>query len=248
MATNSARATSAEGVTGEVLVFARLPRLGVKTRLAAGVGAAAALALYEQCLVSTLRAAEAAAGPGGARVSVAAAADVESFARWAEHAAGFGGALDAQVESADLGDRLAAATAAAFARGARRVLVVGSDAPDLAPGTLAAAFDALDAGHDAVLGPAADGGYYLVGLARPAPALFSGVAWSTDTVYARTLELAAESGVRVAPTGTLPVLQDLDTAADLAAWARAADDAHPLQPLARAALGEAGATDPAVRA
>ena len=86
-----------------------------------------------------------------------------------------------QVQSPDLGDRLAAGMATAFASGHRRVAVVGTDVPDLSADHLEAAFKALSGENDAVFGPAADGGYYLLavmGTAVP-QGLFSGIEWST---------------------------------------------------------------------
>jgi glycosyltransferase A (GT-A) superfamily protein (DUF2064 family) len=73
----------------------------------------------------------------------------------------------------------------------------------------------LLAAHDVVLGPAPDGGYYLLGLRQPQPELFQNKAWSTDSVLADTLADAHRLGLRVA---LLPELRDVDTAADLAAW------------------------------
>jgi hypothetical protein len=97
------------------------------------------------------------------------------------------------------------------------VLVIGTDIPDISSGLLAAAAAALQR-HDAVLGPAADGGYYLLGLRRLPRGLFEGIAWSTETVCQRQLDNAARLGLDVAPLGTLPVLRDIDTAQDLSAW------------------------------
>ncbi len=69
-----------------------------------------------------------------------------------------------------------------------------------------------------MLGPAADGGYYLLGLRRAPQGLFEGIAWSTDSVCRRQLDNAARLGLDVAPLGTLPVLRDIDTVQDLGAW------------------------------
>ena len=110
----------------------------------------------------------------------------------------------------DLGERMATAFADAFAAGSRRVALAGSDVPELTRERVGEAFSALD-DHDMALGPAADGGYYLVALARPRPALFEGVAWSTERVLAETLERAAAAGLRVRLLGTL---RDVDTPED----------------------------------
>ena len=91
----------------------------------------------------------------------------------------------------DLGARLESAFAAAFADGATAVLAMGTDCPGLTTDRLRAALAAL-AASDLVLGPATDGGYYLIGLARPAPELFAGVPWGTERVLAATLARAGE--------------------------------------------------------
>ena len=91
------------------------------------------------------------------------------------------------------------------------VLLMGSDAPALSAAVLRAAAAAL-ADADVVLVPALDGGYVLVGLRRPAPTLFAGVAWSTGQVMAQTRQRAAAAGLRLVE---LPALADIDLPADL---------------------------------
>jgi len=112
---------------------------------------------------------------------------------------------------ADLGERLAAAFAELLAGPAGRAVAIGADCPDLGPGVLREAFAALG-DHDLVLGPARDGGYYLIGLRQRAPALFQGVSWGTDQVLSQTLERAERDALRV---GLLGVLDDIDTPEDL---------------------------------
>jgi rSAM/selenodomain-associated transferase 1 len=92
------------------------------------------------------------------------------------------------------------------------VVIIGSDIPDVAPVHIAAAFRALGS-HAAVLGPAADGGYWLIGLRRCPRRLrpFAGVRWSTGHALADTL-----ANLRGQSIGLLPTLRDVDTAADLA--------------------------------
>jgi uncharacterized protein len=115
-------------------------------------------------------------------------------------------------EGADLGARLDNALSYYLARGYQRVAIMNSDGPTLPVSSLAAAFEELGNGADVVLGPADDGGYYLIGLKRPAPRLLREVRMSTPTVLADTLALAAEEGVRVA---LLPVWYDVDDVASL---------------------------------
>lgn len=126
----------------------------------------------------------------------------------------FGDPPGLRQEGADLGRRLFNGLATA-ARRYPLVAAVGSDHPALPLEHVEAAFDALAAGADVVLGPADDGGYYLVGVRREAlhPDLFDGVAWSTDSVLADTLERCRRRGLEVelAPRGA-----DVDTPDDLA--------------------------------
>ena len=91
-------------------------------------------------------------------------------------------------EGSDLGERMARACARGFAAGYSPVLLRGSDIPDLPAAVVSEAREVLAAGHfQVVLGPATDGGYYLVGLTEPQPHLFQGPAWSSNTVLKYTL-------------------------------------------------------------
>ena len=113
----------------------------------------------------------------------------------------------------DLGARMARAFADVFALGYRQVLVVGTDLPTL-PGSVFGEAVTLLAAHDVVLGPALDGGYYLIGLRKPSPELFAGIPWSTDRVLPLTQQKAA--ALRLS-TALLPVRRDIDTIDDLVA-------------------------------
>lgn len=112
-----------------------------------------------------------------------------------------------------LGERMHNAFVALFAKGFTGVLIVGTDVPSLPLQHYQQAVEMLRA-HELVLGPAEDGGYYLVGLTRPAPELFRDIAWSTDQVLAQTRERARQAGLRAS---LLPVWRDVDTMEDLQA-------------------------------
>ncbi|MFA6499745.1 MAG: TIGR04282 family arsenosugar biosynthesis glycosyltransferase [Desulfurivibrionaceae bacterium] len=111
----------------------------------------------------------------------------------------------------DLGDRLHRAFAQAFAQGAQAVVVIGADCPGLTPALFAQAFGAL-ARQDLVLGPAMDGGYYLVGLNQPALAIFSRIPWGSGEVLAVTLKQAQ---ILTLSTHILEPLADVDRPEDL---------------------------------
>jgi rSAM/selenodomain-associated transferase 2/rSAM/selenodomain-associated transferase 1 len=112
----------------------------------------------------------------------------------------------------DLGTRLTRAMMAAHARGARKIVIIGTDCPGLTESCLLAAFAMLD-GADVVLGPAHDGGYYLIGMSKPQPRLFEAIPWSTGEVFAATRRRASSAGLSV---HTLPPLPDVDEPADVA--------------------------------
>jgi glycosyltransferase A (GT-A) superfamily protein (DUF2064 family) len=79
-----------------------------------------------------------------------------------------------------------------------------------------------------VVGPAEDGGYYLLGLRRVPHELFERIEWSTSRVLKQTLQRASESGLSVAPGATLPTLADIDTVQDVRAWLQRSTESHPL--------------------
>ena len=195
-----------------LLILARHPVLGqAKTRLAAAIGPEAALHVYRELLARTRAAADGVAATKTVWLAGDAPAG-DAFAGWAGYA-------QRPQPAGGLGPRLHRAFAAAFAAGATAAVAIGTDCPELTAGHLADAFRRL-ATHDVVVGPALDGGYYLLGTKALVPDFFINKPWSTAAVLAATLADADRLGLRVA---RLPALADVDTAADLAAWrARAA--------------------------
>ncbi len=114
----------------------------------------------------------------------------------------------------DLGVRLVRSLLYAFKSGAERVIIIGTDCPDINAGILVKAFEQLHH-KDLVLGPAEDGGYYLIGLQRPIPDLFVNITWGTSQVLQQTIEIAQLLNLSV---GYLPVLSDIDRPEDLPLW------------------------------
>ena len=186
-----------------VLVFQKNEVLGkVKTRLAVGVGEEQALEIYRQLLAKTYHALS--------DVSVSITTYFSEFIP------------ENPIHSAenklvqlgqDLGERMKNAFAENFESGMEKVVLIGTDCPSLEGIHLSQAFEALDQ-SDLVLGPARDGGYYMIGMKRRADFLFEGITWSTELVLSQTLALAAEQGLQ---TSLLPVLEDIDTLED---WER----------------------------
>lgn len=111
----------------------------------------------------------------------------------------------------DLGERLHRAFAQAFAQGAQKVVVIGADCPRLTPALFAQAFAALER-EDLVLGPAMDGGYYLIGLNRLVPGLFAEIPWGSGEVLTATLKQAQALDLS---THLLEPLADVDRPEDL---------------------------------
>ena len=131
--------------------------------------------------------------------------------------------MDLVLQQGDsLGERLDHLITHTLTHGATQVVVMDSDSPTLPPGYVAQAFDLLDGDAEAVFGPCRDGGYYLVGMKRPCPALLREVEMSTATVLADTLAIAAREGIRAA---LLPEWYDVDTGEELAHLAHELDAA-----------------------
>jgi len=183
-----------------LIIFARKPALGkVKTRLAAQIGDEAALRIYLRLLTHTRD------------VAMHAHCDTHVFLTeppadlfWQDFR------LHLQADG-DLGEKMHAAFTELFTEGYGKAVIIGSDCPGLQAAHVQKAFDALDE-HDVVIGPAADGGYYLLGMNRLHDALFQNKDWSTDAVYSQT---TAEIKAARLSYATLPMLHDVDTADDL---------------------------------
>ncbi|MEG4234232.1 TIGR04282 family arsenosugar biosynthesis glycosyltransferase [Microcoleus sp. Pol11C3] len=111
----------------------------------------------------------------------------------------------------DLGARMTAAFQKSFNSGVEKTAIIGTDCPGLKAEIMAQAFEELSQ-HDLVLGPAKDGGYYLIGLRRAIPELFGGIHWGTSEVFACTRAIAQKLDLNIA---YLPTLADIDLPEDL---------------------------------
>ena len=111
----------------------------------------------------------------------------------------------------DLGIRMFNAFKQGFSDNYQRIALIGTDCPELTGTLLTEAFDLLQK-KSAVLGPAKDGGYYVVGLNKPCPGLFIDKQWSTGRVFREAVEELDRSNIDY---GVLPVLSDIDTVEDL---------------------------------
>jgi uncharacterized protein len=204
-----------------LLLFVRAPEPGrVKTRLAAEIGAAGALRVYRRLAEHAVAEARSLAPDVELRIHFTPPGAADQVRAWLGT-----DAVYLPQSDGDLGARMRAAFASAFAAGARRVVIIGSDLPGLSGDVLRRALRLLES-HPAVVGPAMDGGYYLLGLREMVDGVFDGIAWSTDGVLTATLARLSAAGCDVA---VLEPLADVDEAADLPpgwrAWASGEVDA-----------------------
>lgn len=192
-----------------LLIFVRFPERGqVKTRLAAKIGEDAALDLYRYSVADAVKLAALTEIPFVLYCYPHEA--TEAMAAWL----GDGTPCEAQ-QGNDLGERMLTALQSGL-REHDRVVLIGSDIPDLPPATVLEAFAALES-HDAVVGPAFDGGYYLIGFSLRAlcPALFQSIPWGGQRVFEITMQAAEEQGLTVR---VLPYRADIDEYSDLTAF------------------------------
>jgi uncharacterized protein len=192
-----------------IVVFSRYPEPGrAKTRLIPELGKTGAADLHAAMAERMVWLAYDTAGAASVEVRTE-GGDSGRFAQWL----GTDLMIRPQGEG-DLGARMARAFESAGQEGIARTIIVGTDCPGITPGVIRRALDELSE-YDVVLGPARDGGYYLVGLNRPTPELFDGPEWGTGDVLQQTLEVAARLGLSVA---LLDDLDDVDRPEDLAVW------------------------------
>ena len=184
-----------------LLIFIKNPELGkVKTRLAAGLGDEKALQIYLQLQEITQ--------------NLALQMDCKRYLYYSDHIADTDNwspeAFDKRIQmGSDLGQRMSAAFAAALKFHAK-VIIIGSDCPEITEVIINNAFEQLNH-SDIVIGPAKDGGYYLLGMKYFYPQLFEDIVWSSDQVLRQTLDNIEQIGKTV---DFCPILSDLDDIKD----------------------------------
>lgn len=184
-----------------VVAFARYPEPGLcKTRLIPAVGPDGAARIHKRLVEICIAAMRGSGLPMELHIT---GASPSAFADWLGTDIRF-----VEQGDGDLGARLLRATSPL------PVLLIGSDAPGLDAARLRAAADALSHAP-AVIGPADDGGYYLLGLRNPSPWLFNEMAWGTDSVFADTMARFAVHGIQPV---VLDSLSDVDRPEDLQRW------------------------------
>ena len=184
-----------------LIIFVRNPVLGkVKTRIAASIGDNKALAVYKHLLQNTK--------------DMVSELDVIKHVFYADELNQndlWNGNEKHQQTGDGLGQRMKNAFKYLFEKGYTKILIIGSDCYELTSDILHSAFEKLD--HSAtVIGPASDGGYYLLGMRSPYLFLFDNIKWSTDIVFYQTLGIIRENNLSLS---LLPQLTDVDEAKDI---------------------------------
>ncbi|MBW4693355.1 MAG: TIGR04282 family arsenosugar biosynthesis glycosyltransferase [Lyngbya sp. HA4199-MV5] len=198
-------------VTERLIIFTRYPEPGkAKTRLIPALGAEAAADVHRQMTEFTLTQVKPLLGSRSLTVEVwFAGGDRIQMEAW------LGSGLHYQPQpDGNLGDRMTQAFQSTFDSGVAAAVIIGTDCPELTEVLLEKAFQALQQ-TDVVLGPATDGGYYLIGLRQAIPDLFQAIAWSTDHVLQKTVAIAENLNLSLT---LLPMLTDVDRPEDLPIW------------------------------
>lgn len=197
-------------LTQHLIIFTRYPEPGTtKTRLIPALGEVGAANLHKQMTEQTIF--QVKELQKIIRVSVEVrftGGNLEKMQNWLGN--------DLRYESqgkGDLGARMERSLINAFNQKAQQVIIIGTDCPELNSQILTTAFEQLKV-FNLVLGPAIDGGYYLIGLQQPTPELFTNISWGTAQVFAKTVEIAQKLNLSM---GYLPTLADIDRPEDLTA-------------------------------
>ena len=188
-----------------LVIFVKYPEAGrVKSRLAQTIGAAQAALAYKTMVEIVVRNTKPCDGEYAQVLYYDPPELRENFQSWLQMSH-----IEPQ-SGGDLGERMKQAFSHALAE-ARQAVLIGTDCIDIDHHLILETFQRL-AKSDLVLGPAKDGGYYLIGCKQVYPEIFTGIDWSTERVFSQTLEIAEKLKLRVA---SLPILEDIDTVEQL---------------------------------
>jgi len=204
-----------------LIIFIRFPSPGkVKSRLALSLGAEKATNFYRLCAEYVFRKSAEVSGEVRRYVFYSDRSDEDETKQWAGPQFYF-----SPLTEGSLGTRIEHAFRYVFNEVAQKVIILASDVPDISAEIINDAISALGY-YDIVVGPAHDGGYYLLGMKGLHKKLFRGISWSTEKVFKQTLSLTEKLGLT---TYCLPSLRDIDTETDLREWMKTAvHAAHPV--------------------
>ncbi len=195
-------------LTDQLTIFTRYPEPGpTKTRLISALGEQGAAELQKELTEQTVQKIDQLVKTSTVEPVICfEGGDLAGMQNWLGHER-----LYKPQGHGNLGEKLKKAFGDAFSAGAQRVVTIGCDCPDLNKEHIGRAFDALYL-KDLVLGPATDGGYYLIGMQRPLDGLFEDIPWGTDKVFETTVSLAQQLGLSIE---ILQELRDVDRPEDL---------------------------------
>lgn len=195
--------------TDSIIIFVRYPRKGqVKTRLAKTTSSEFALNFYKLCAENLIRNIKKVPSVNRC-IFYSNKNEKKEVINWLGSKL-----LFAPQEGDDLGSRMKNAFEKVFSAGSQKVIIVGTDIPDLSKEIIMKAFEMLDS-YDVVIGPAKDGGYYLLGMKKMNAELFEKIEYSTSSVLSETMTKIKELNLY---HHLLPELNDIDTEKDLINW------------------------------
>ena len=184
-----------------LIIFVRNPVLGkVKTRIAATIGDEKALAVYKHLLQHTK--------------NITAGVQVTRFVFFADEIATndlWNGYEKCLQSGSNLGERMSNAFECLFEKGFTKIIIIGSDCFELDEKIISGAFLKLNE-YETVIGPATDGGYYLLGIQSPFKNLFENITWSSNSVFDETIKQIEQRNLSLF---LLPSLNDVDEAKDI---------------------------------
>lgn len=194
-----------------LIIFTRYPEPGkTKTRLIPALGTVGAANLQRQMTEYTVSQVKQLQNATGISLEIRfSGGNLQLMQDWL----GLGLVYQSQGEG-DLGSRMARSLFDSFQSSMEQVIIIGTDCPGVNSQILTQAFEQLHT-FDLVLGPAIDGGYYLIGLRRLIPELFANIDWGTSQVLQQTVDIAKELNISLA---YLPALADVDLPEDLPIW------------------------------
>jgi rSAM/selenodomain-associated transferase 1 len=207
-----------------IIVFTRFPVEGkVKTRLAKNMGNKFAVSFFKACAEHTFKELLKVKETGSELFLFCSEEnEIELVKQWTENNFNY-----YSQQGKDLGLKMYNAFNTVFKKGYKKVIIIGTDAPDISMNIIQSAISVLD-NCSVVIGPANDGGYYLLGFKSKLVDLFSGIEWSTDSVFDNTIEKLNNSKIKYFMLGELT---DIDTMEDLQYWLKhyKGDAAHPIK-------------------
>ncbi len=194
-----------------IIIFTRLPCKGkVKTRLAKTKGENFAVKFHRTCAEHTFNECKKLiSDTNDVYIFYSDVSEKEKMKRWAGKNFSYH-----QQEGADIGERMCNAFKIIFGAGAKKIILIGTDIPDISSQLITKAVISLD-NYDAVLGPAMDGGYYLIGMKKMYDFLFKKINWSTDKVLSDTIIRLKKNNIK---TKLIKKLFDIDTEENLENW------------------------------